>query len=252
MVFLSVVCKLGSAETGDGSKNLGRPISRTVRATSERKLGKRKPNKTKKQNNQNGKKNKNKPTRTSINKRRTKKKMKSQKTKGKGGKNNKNRNKKQNRRRKLQKKKKKKNRKNSRTLKQNNKKKNKKNRKPEVVKQKAKERRIKERQRKAQKARNSSSTGCPDLACINNAGTALKLEKDQISNFIKQKSRVENYMKTVSGKLGKKGQFEADAASLKSALGGNLDNATCGGSAQRTVSAAAKVGIKHSLQMILH
>ena len=89
----------------------------------------------------------------------------------------------------------------------------------------------------------SSSTGCPDLACINNAGTALKLEKDQISNFIKQKSRVENYMKTVNGKLSKKGQFEADAASLKSALGGNLDNATCGGSAQRTVSAAAKVPV---------
>ena len=95
--------------------------------------------------------------------------------------------------------------------------------------------------RKGIAGRNSSSTGCPDLACINNAAAALKLEKDQIANFIKQKSRVENYMKTVTGKLGKKGQFEADAASLKSALGGDLENATCGGSTQRTVSAAAEV-----------
>ena len=94
---------------------------------------------------------------------------------------------------------------------------------------------------KLRKSSDGRESGCPDLACINNAGGALKLEKDQIANFIKQKSRVESYISTLSAKLGKKGQFEADAASLKSALGGNLENATCGGSSQRTVSAAAEV-----------
>ena len=182
---------------------------------------------------------------------------------GKHTEKNKNRKKKNNR--KLNKANKKKKNKNSRKLQRKNTKKKKKLNKKK--KQRAKERKRKQRKRKHKLRKNdgrnsssitivnnitissdsssssSSSTGCPDLACINNAGTALKLEKDQISNFIKQKSRVENYMKTVNGKLSKKGQFEADAASLKSALGGNLDNATCGGSAQRTVSAAAKVPV---------
>ena len=254
MIFLLVVCKLGAADDGlagdgDGSKNLGQPISRTARATSEQKFGRRKPTKTKKHQKQNGNK-KNKPTRAFKNNNgRSKKKLdgKNKKIKGKkkGGEKNKKKKKKQNSRR-IQKKKK-----NNKRLQRKEKKRRKnENNENKSDKQKAKERRKKERKRKKSKlpaqGRNSSSTGCPDLVCINNAGTALKLEKDQISNFIKQKSRVENYMKTVNGKLGKKGQFEADAASLKSALGGNLDNATCGGSTQRTVSAAAKVSVKHS------
>ena len=71
MVLLSVVCKLGAANTGvagagDGSKKLGRPISRTSQATSEQTLGKRKSTKTKKHKKQNGNKN-NKPIRASKN-----------------------------------------------------------------------------------------------------------------------------------------------------------------------------------------
>ena len=105
---------------------------------------------------------------------------------------------------------------------------------------KAKKRKSKNSDKSSQKSGRADS--CPDLNCINNVGTAMKIEKDQISNFIKQKSRIESYLKLTKAKMGKKGVFEEDAASLKSALGGDLSNASCGASTTRTVSAAAAVG----------
>ena len=43
--------------------------------------------------------------------------------------------------------------------------------------------------------------------CIQNVVIALHFEKNQIQNFFKQKSRLENHNKTKGNKLGKKGQF---------------------------------------------
>ena len=241
--MFSVLCKLGatadvggaSKEIDNGSKNIdNRLISRTVRAASQQKLErKKKPNKKKKEKKKKPNKT-NHPRSSKKGKRKTKIKSDGQKY-GKGSKINK-----------MDKKgpKKRRHRKKIEKKKQNNK-----NKKKVDLKKRRKERKRKQRKLKKLKLKKisdvrESSRSCPDLACINNAGGALKLEKDQIANFIKQKSRVENYISTLSAKLGKKGQFEADAASLKSALGGNLENATCGGSSQRTVSAAAEVSLK--------
>merc|ERR1712106_388470 len=84
-----------------------------------------------------------------------------------------------------------------------------------------------------------TSTGvCPDLDCVLNAAQAIKIERDQIINFLKQKSRLEAQLKITGKKLEKKGSFAIDAASLKSALGGDLDNATCGASSETSASSS--------------
>ena len=236
--MFSVLCKLGataddggaSKEIDNGSKNIdNRLISRTARAASQQKLDRKKKMKKKKKEKQKKPNKTNQPRSSKKGKRKTKNKSEGKKD-GKGSKMNnmdKKAPKKRRHRKKIEEKE------------LNNKEK-------ADLKKRRKERKRKQRKLKKLKLRKSSdvresSRSCPDLACINNAGGALKLEKDQIANFIKQKSRVESYISTLSAKLGKKGQFEADAASLKSALGGNLENATCGGSSQRTVSAAAEV-----------
>ena len=74
----------------------------------------------------------------------------------------------------------------------------------------------------------TSSTDCPDLQCIINVAQAFKVEKDTVKNFFKQMNRIESQLKTLGGKLKKKGTFEEDGNSLKSALGNNITNATCG------------------------
>merc|ERR1712212_1415390 len=62
LLLFVVVCEFGAADNGDAgdgsrhigrpiSGNIGRPISRTARATSEKRLGKKKKNKRKKKNN---------------------------------------------------------------------------------------------------------------------------------------------------------------------------------------------------------
>merc|ERR1712212_1453030 len=88
LLLFVVVCEFGAADNGvagDGSRhigrpisgNIGRPISRTARATSENKLGKRKRTKAK-----NNGKNIGKPARsTKNNRRKTKKKKKKKKKK---------------------------------------------------------------------------------------------------------------------------------------------------------------------------
>ena len=102
-----------------------------------------------------------------------------------------------------------------------------------------KKRKIKTGKRKIKKkspkalTRQATCPPGPDLECINNAGQALKIEKDQVKNFIKQSSRVKSYLKTINAKMGKNTAFSADSANMKIALGGNLDNATCGGSNTR-------------------
>merc|ERR1712037_797665 len=118
LLLFVVVCKLGAADNGvagdgDGSKNLGRPISRTSRATSEQKLGKRKSTKTKKHKKPIGR-NKSKPTRSSKNSSgRTKKKKDGQKKKRKETKKSGNKKKKKKKKKKGKKKKKKKKKKKS-------------------------------------------------------------------------------------------------------------------------------------------
>ena len=271
LIFL-VVLKLGTADNNNiAAKDSDVPILRTIRDAAREKLdekrqGKRTRKKAsgkKKMKKTNGKKKakKDKARNRKLKDREGKKRRKEAKNSNKS-KNNKGKGK---RRKTLRGKKKDKGKRRENLRTKNKKKRNRKHKTRKEKEQKAKRRNKNKKKRtkskKRQKStrrrklaeklkkgkgvtatgRNSSSTGCPDLACINNAAAALKLEKDQIANFIKQKSRVENYMKTVTGKLSKKGQFEADAASLKSALGGDLENATCGGSTQRTVSAAAEV-----------
>merc|ERR1711990_1205164 len=86
LLLVFVVCEFGAADNrvaGDGSRNIGRPISRTARATSENKLGKRKRTKAKNNGKIIGK-----PTRSTKNNRRKTKKVDG-KNKKKGGKKNK-------------------------------------------------------------------------------------------------------------------------------------------------------------------
>merc|ERR1712025_543522 len=70
-----------------------------------------------------------------------------------------------------------------------------------------------------------------------------------VVNFQKQKSRLKSQLKIMGNKLKKKDGFAVDAASLKSALGGNLTNPSCGASSEtsapssRSTSSAAEVGM---------
>jgi len=99
-------------------------------------------------------------------------------------------------------------------------------------------------QKKSKRNRNlgrQSSCGTEQVndTCLENAVNSLNFEKNQIQNFFKQKTRLQNHNKTKSNKLGKKGDFAESAKYLLQALGGNISKPSCGevGKAQKARSA---------------
>ena len=67
-------------------------------------------------------------------------------------------------------------------------------------------------------------------ACFEQSITIMKMWKDVISNFEKQKKRMEKQNGTGSNKSGKKGAFSGVYQQLLSAGGGDKTNLTCAGS----------------------
>jgi len=89
-------------------------------------------------------------------------------------------------------------------------------------------------------------TGVNDT-CLINVVNALSFEKNQIQNFFKQKARFENQGKTTKNKLGKKGEFEDAAKYMLQAIGGDINNVTCGENTTRSSRAAKSAGDTYNL-----
>ena len=90
------------------------------------------------------------------------------------------------------------------------------------------------RRRKNRMNKNKSSrqtaTGTVSSACFEQSITIMKMWKDVISNFKKQKKRMEKQNGTGSSKSGKKGAFSGVYQKLLSAGGGDKTNLTCSAS----------------------
>jgi len=78
-------------------------------------------------------------------------------------------------------------------------------------------------------ARTSSSSSGLNETCFSQAIFFMKLWKDTVANFKKQKSRMTKQNSTGSGKSGKKGLFAPVALRLVDIGGGNKSNMSCGG-----------------------
>jgi len=75
----------------------------------------------------------------------------------------------------------------------------------------------------------------------------LSFEKNQIQNFFKQKARFENQGKTTTNKLGKKGEFKDAAKYMLQAIGGDINNVTCGENTTRSSRAAKSAADTYTL-----
>merc|ERR1719412_132905 len=180
-----------------------------------------------------------------------KKKKKKRKNKNKAKRKNKNKSKsRKSKRRNKSRKSKRRNRKRSKSLKKKKKRTGKKRKnKKKGKKQRNKKRGNKRRNRKNKNKRkgrknwassvnstsssNSSSCGC---TCLANAMKYLKMQKDKVANYLRQKARIEARNKTAGNKSGKKGLFGPALRRLADAGGGNKSNLSCAGS---TTSAGA-------------
>jgi len=83
--------------------------------------------------------------------------------------------------------------------------------------------------------------------CLINVVNALSFEKNQIQNFFKQKARFENQGKTTTNKLGKKGEFKDAAKYMLQAIGGDINNVTCGENTTRSSRAAKSAADTYTL-----
>merc|ERR1712038_1703038 len=82
--------------------------------------------------------------------------------------------------------------------------------------------------RKSQSNRQTDS-GCMNETCINTAMSYMKIMKDKVSNFLRQKTRVSKYSTTSGNKAGKKGLFGPILNRIREAGGGNSSNLKCNG-----------------------
>merc|ERR1711892_647804 len=64
--------------------------------------------------------------------------------------------------------------------------------------------------------RQNTSSSCLNVSCLNDILQVLKVEKDTAKNFIKQQMQITRHEGTISGKSGKKGNFDSDAKLLVS------------------------------------
>ena len=74
-----------------------------------------------------------------------------------------------------------------------------------------------------------SESSSANSTCFENAVFYMKLWKDVVTNFEKQKARMEKQNKTGGSKAGKKGVFAPIAFKLVDIGGGNKTNMSCGG-----------------------
>merc|ERR1712115_365531 len=74
------------------------------------------------------------------------------------------------------------------------------------MKKKSKKGRKAKKAKKGRKIQGRAET-CMNETCINTAMSYMKIMKDKVSNFLRQKTRVSKYSTTSSNKHGKKGLF---------------------------------------------
>merc|ERR1719477_187616 len=73
------------------------------------------------------------------------------------------------------------------------------------------------------------ATTCMNETCINTAMSYMKIMKDKVSNFLRQKTRIGKYKTTSGNKAGKKGLFGPILNRIREAGGGNSSNLRCNG-----------------------
>jgi len=73
------------------------------------------------------------------------------------------------------------------------------------------------------------ATRCMNETCINTAMSYMKIMKDKVSNFLRQKTRIGKYKTTSGNKAGKKGLFGPILNRIREAGGGNSSNLRCNG-----------------------
>ena len=108
-------------------------------------------------------------------------------------------------------------------------------RSPDAGAKRRKMRKEKEKKRKGRKKGGTQSVSRTNSravsdSCFEEVVTIMKMWKDVISNFEKQKKRMEKQNGTGSNKSGKKGAFTGVYQKLVSAGGGDKTNLTCAGS----------------------
>merc|ERR1712088_1247880 len=70
---------------------------------------------------------------------------------------------------------------------------------------------------------------CMNETCINTAMSYMKIMKDKVSNFLRQKTRVSKYSTTSGNKAEKEGLFGPILNRIREAGGGNSSNLKCNG-----------------------
>merc|ERR1719445_1127801 len=73
------------------------------------------------------------------------------------------------------------------------------------------------------------TSSCMNETCINTAMSYMKIMKDKVSNFLRQKARIGKYQTTSGNKAGKKGLFGPILNRIREAGGGNSSNLRCNG-----------------------
>merc|ERR1712037_750853 len=73
------------------------------------------------------------------------------------------------------------------------------------------------------------SSSCMNETCINTAMSYMKIMKDRVSNFLRQKTRITKFQTTAGNKAGKKGLFGPILNRIREAGGGNSSNLKCNG-----------------------
>jgi len=103
------------------------------------------------------------------------------------------------------------------------------------------ERKLKGKRRKNEKGRKRNNdkgrkikgsqraTRCMNETCINTAMSYMKIMKDKVSNFLRQKTRIGKHQTTSGNKAGKKGLFGPILNRIREAGGGNSSNLRCNG-----------------------
>merc|ERR1712066_1188279 len=118
-------------------------------------------------------------------------------------------------------------------------------------KAKKKSRKAKKKGRKGKKgkkgrkqSRNGKSQGrsssCMNETCINTAMSYMKIMKDRVSNFLRQKTRIGKFQTTAGNKAGKKGLFGPILNRIREAGGGNSSNLKCNGNSSLPGAAQLK------------
>merc|ERR1712110_487320 len=103
--------------------------------------------------------------------------------------------------------------------------------KKRAEKKKTKKDRKRKNNRKANTARNTTSTSssCMNATCITSAVTYMKQLKLAVKNFGKQYNRITTNAKQTGGKAGKNDEFEPYLIKLRESGGGNASNLLCNG-----------------------